>query len=226
MTAGGRNRSTDPERGAGYGEQGARSDVGVNSSFTPSCAVHWSTIVTFCRLCHTVRNASHDHHGSYPLVETLVRRMFTKLTGLAAVTLLGFTLAQPAQAGQHTPGTGRTAAVAPAYFEMTDGYSERNLVVKLVKEEQIQHARQLVGGETSERPHVIGRIVKHPAEYNRLYSFHYDPESVSFFDYAIEVCDATLSYTEDHLDEVGGPFLPGRIHCPWNSRLVREVTAP
>lgn len=155
-----------------------------------------------------------------------MRSTFTKLGSLAAVTLLGFTLAQPAQAEQHTTGAKRDAAVAPAYFEMTDGYTRKNLVVKLVKEEQIDHARALLSGATQERPHLIGRITLRSAQYSPNYSFHLDPESVSFFDYAIEVCDASLQYTEDHLDEAGGPFLPGRIYCPWSSRLVREINVP
>ncbi|WLQ41586.1 calmodulin-binding protein [Streptomyces laculatispora] len=155
-----------------------------------------------------------------------MRSTFTKLGSLAAVALLGFTVAQPAQAEQHTTSGRRAAAVAPAFFEMTDGYSRQNLVVKLVKEEQIDHARELLSGATNERPHVIGRLKKYPADYNPNYSFHYDPATVGFFDYAIEVCDATLSYTEDHLDEAGGPFLPGLVYCPWNSRLVKEVPAP
>jgi hypothetical protein len=49
---------------------------------------------------------------------------------------------------------------------------------------------------------------------------------VRFFEVAIEVCDATMPYVEDHLDEVGGAFLPGGYWCPWTSRLTREVPAP
>ncbi|WP_329614698.1 calmodulin-binding protein [Streptomyces brevispora] len=155
-----------------------------------------------------------------------MRSTFTKLGSLAAVAMLGFTVAQPAQAEQHTTGDKRIAAVAPAYFEMTDGYSRKNLVVKLVKEDQIDHARELVSGATYERPHLIGRLNKRQADYNPNYNFHFEPDTVGFFDYAIEVCDATLQYTEDHLDEVGGPFLPGRVYCPWSSRLIKEVPAP
>jgi len=153
-----------------------------------------------------------------------MRHLFTKAASLAAVAVLAFTAAPPAQATQGREGA-RDAAVVPAYFEMTD-YSRSRFVVKLVDERDISHARDLVSGATSEQPHVIGRIVKRPADYNPGWSFNYDPQTVDFFDYAIEVCDASLQYVEDHLDEAGGAFLPGSVFCPWSSRLVREVPAP
>jgi hypothetical protein len=116
-------------------------------------------------------------------------------------------------------------AADPAYFEFTDVSQER-AIVRLDDPARIQHARDLLSGATEDRPHLVGRIVKRTAPYNPRWSFHYDPETVDFFDYAVEVCDATLPYVEDHLDEAGGAFLPGLYWCPWTSRLTREVTAP
>ncbi|WP_425580386.1 BP74-related protein [Streptosporangium amethystogenes] len=58
------------------------------------------------------------------------------------------------------------------------------------------------------------------------WSYHFDPATLGFFDVAIEVCDATMTYVEDHLDEAGGAFLPGNLWCPWSSKPVREVPAP
>jgi hypothetical protein len=40
---------------------------------------------------------------------------------------------------------------------------------------------------------------------------------------SIEVCDAATTYVEEHLDEVGGAFLPGRRWCPWSSRVLEEI---
>ncbi|WP_420845269.1 BP74-related protein [Nocardia arizonensis] len=34
-----------------------------------------------------------------------------------------------------------------------------------------------------------------------------------------------MTYTEDHLDEACGAFLPGCFWCPWSSRLTREIAA-
>jgi hypothetical protein len=51
-----------------------------------------------------------------------------------------------------------------------------------------------------------------------------NPASISFFAIAIEVCDANMQYVEDHLDEACGAFLPGCYWCPWDSRVVREIS--
>ncbi|MEU8381950.1 calmodulin-binding protein [Streptosporangium sp. NPDC048865] len=133
------------------------------------------------------------------------------VTALAAIATLGF--AAPARAAD------------PVYFEFTDHTMER-FVVQLTDDTQIQHARDLVSGATTDRPHVIGRITKETASYNPRWSHHLRPETVQFFDESIEVCDATIPYVEDHLDEAGGAFLPGLVWCPWTSKLVRELPAP
>ena len=62
-----------------------------------------------------------------------------------------------------------------------------------------------------------------PAPYNPRWSYHLDPASISFFQCAIEVCDASPQYVEEHLSEVGGAFLPGSTWCPWSSRVAEEV---
>lgn len=158
-------------------------------------------------------------------LEISMRHLFTKVASLVALAMLAFTVAQPAQATQNGEGAPRAAAVAPAYFEMTD-ITRSTFIVKLIKEREINHARDLVSGATEDEPHLVGRILKRSAAYNPQWSFHYDPETVGFFNYAFEVCDATVPYVEDHLDEAGGPFLPGLVFCPWTSKLVREVPAP
>ncbi len=156
-----------------------------------------------------------------------MRRMFTRIGSIAAVAMLSVTLAQPTIAA--TPVSHGVAAQRsvdePAYFEMTD-YSRQIFVVKLTRDEDIQHARDLLSGATDERPHLLARIIKRTASYNPRYDFHADPATVGFFDHAIEVCDATIPYVNDHVDEAGGAFLPGRVWCDWSSRLVREIPAP
>jgi hypothetical protein len=149
-----------------------------------------------------------------------VRKQFTKLAGLAAAALLALTATQATAHAQPAK-----AADGAAYFVMTD-ITREEFVVKLTDPAQIEHARALVSGETTDRPHVVGRIVKYQTSYNPRWSYHLNPDTVQFFDVAIEVCDSTIPYTEDHLDEVGGAFLPGLYWCPWTSRLVREVPQP
>jgi hypothetical protein len=154
-----------------------------------------------------------------------MRRMFTRICSLAAVAMLPVSMTQPVQAEPPAAPTPRAAAVAPAYFEMRD-VTRSTFVVKLTNEEEIIHARELVRHETGDRPHLMGRIIPRRASYNDRWDYHVDPASVRFFDVAIEVCDATIPYVNDHIDEVGGPLLPGRVWCPWSSELVREVPAP
>ncbi|MEW2622788.1 calmodulin-binding protein [Streptomyces sp. NPDC048106] len=154
-----------------------------------------------------------------------MRRMFTKAAGMAAVGVLALATAQPSQASTPAHQRLRAAAETPAYFVMTD-ITREEFVVKLTKPEDIEHARELVSGETTDRPHVLTRIVKRTAGYNPRWSFHANPDTTQFFDFAIEVCDASIPYVEDHLDEAGGAFLPGLVWCDWSSRLVREIPAP
>ena len=109
-----------------------------------------------------------------------------------------------------------------AYFVFRD--VDRNEFVIMLKDPaQIRHARALLTGRTTERPHVSGIIVKKRAPYNPRWRYHLAPDSIEFFDFAIEVCDATILYVQQHLSEVGGEFLPGNRWCPWSSELVREI---
>jgi hypothetical protein len=134
-------------------------------------------------------------------------------------------IALAAGAGPAAAAVRDALPTGPAYFEMTD-VTHHVFVIEMTKPGDIEHARELLRGETTDRPHVIGRIVKRPAGYNRRWSYHVAPESAGFFDFAIEVCDATIPYVQEHLDEAGGAFLPGLVWCDWSSRLVREIPAP
>ncbi|MGW2158944.1 BP74-related protein [Nonomuraea sp. NPDC001699] len=141
-----------------------------------------------------------------------MRSILTKtLTALVAVAALGVTAPAPAQAAD------------AAYFVMTD-ITREEFIVKLTDPAKIQHARDLVNGETMDRPHVVGRILKRQTDFNPRWSYHLNADTIDFFDQFIEVCDATIPYVEDHLDEAGGAFLPGLVWCGWTTRLVREIT--
>ncbi|MFG2480781.1 calmodulin-binding protein [Streptomyces fagopyri] len=148
-----------------------------------------------------------------------MRRLSLKLGTLAAATLLAFTAA-PAGSAQATAPT--KAAANAAYFNLRD-IQGSDFTLMLNDPAKIKEAREII--RTGERKIVIGRIVRTAAAYNPQWDFHYNPDTVSFADYAIEVCDATVRYTNDHLDEAGGPFLPGLYWCPWSGRLTKEVSA-
>ncbi|PRY00758.1 calmodulin [Allonocardiopsis opalescens] len=114
--------------------------------------------------------------------------------------------------------------MADAYFAFTTTPHEPEFVFKLTDDARIAHARRIVSGEETERVHVHGRIIKRQMPYNPRWDFSLDPDTVDFFEVAIEVCDANTQYVNDHLDEAGGAFLPGGHWCPWSSRVIREVS--
>lgn len=98
----------------------------------------------------------------------------------------------------------------PAYFRVDDGDAREAFVIQL-----FDPARAIVTGSEKTRVHVMGTVVSRPKQYNPPWHFHLGPDSISFFETAIEVCDATTTYVEAHLAEVGGSFLPNAHWCPW-----------
>ncbi|KFE62618.1 hypothetical protein [Hyalangium minutum] len=100
----------------------------------------------------------------------------------------------------------------------------QEFIFALTDPARIQQARDILSGKETMAVHVMGRIVKRQAPYNPRWSYHLDPATIAFFPMAIEVCDANMGYVEEHLDEACGAFLPGCHWCPWDSKLVREVT--
>ena len=111
-----------------------------------------------------------------------------------------------------------------AYFEVKGPDPDDRFVIKLVESDKIEHARNVLRGTESAQKHIRGAIIPEKAAYNPDWSYHLDPKSIEFFDFAMEVCDATMRYVEEHLEEVGGAFLPGNLWCPWGSELTRELT--
>lgn len=142
-----------------------------------------------------------------------MRRITARIGTLAVTGLLALTMSQSSQAG----------AAGAAYFTMQD-ITRSTFVIEITRPALIEEAREIVASGSHKI--VIGRIIKRQASYNPQWDFHYNPDTISFADAAIEVCDATIPYVEDHLDEVGGPFLPGNYWCPWTGRLIGEVPAP
>ena len=142
---------------------------------------------------------------------SLIRRV---LTVLAVIAVLAMGFSSPSYAASDTE----------AYFAFKTYPSEPEFVVKLTDPAKIQEARDILSGKETNQVHLLGRIKKQPVSYNPGWDFQYDPNTVSFFTFAIEVCDASTNYVNDHLDEAGGAFLPGLFWCPWSSKLVKEVT--
>lgn len=110
-----------------------------------------------------------------------------------------------------------------ACFQFHYPPARETFVIQLTDAAKIHHARGLLAGSKDPKQRVSGTVVKAPASYNLPWSYHLEPDSIEFFEYAVEVCDAGIQYVEDHLGEVGGAFLPGNFWCPWGSTLTKEV---
>lgn len=120
-------------------------------------------------------------------------------------------------------GTASVGSTEPAYFKVEFQPLTDTLIIMLTDTAKIQQARRIVTGVQTDAASVMGTIIKAPAPYNSRWSYHLDPASISFFHCAIEVCDASPQYVEDHLSEVCGALLPGCTWCPWSSRVAEEV---
>ncbi|MEM8534867.1 MAG: hypothetical protein AAGF95_28765 [Chloroflexota bacterium] len=109
-----------------------------------------------------------------------------------------------------------------AYFRFNVPPAPETFVFRTDDPVVIQEARDVLAGKPSRM--VIGTIVKEPRDYNLPWSYHLEPETVRFTDGAVEVCDAGIQFIEDHLTEVCDATLPDCEWCPWNSRIIAEVT--
>ena len=109
-------------------------------------------------------------------------------------------------------------------FEQTSPKGDVNEFVFMLRDgDRIAEARQILQDPGATKVHVQGTVVKSRAPYNRRWSYHLDPDTISFFEIAIEVCDANITYVEEHLEEIGGSTLPDSHWCPWSSHLRREI---
>ena len=108
------------------------------------------------------------------------------------------------------------------YFKLAGATDADTFVIALTDPAVIAEARAQANGHEPSK-HVTGLVITEAVSYNAPWSFHLDPASISFAEMSIEVCDAARSYVEEHLEEVGGAFLPGRRWCPWSSRVIEEV---
>lgn len=112
-----------------------------------------------------------------------------------------------------------------AFFQITDGVNdeESKFVIKLVEMDKIVHARRILLGEETQLIHISGKIIKKPVDYNPDWSFHLDPQSIDFFEIAVEVCDASITFIEENLPEIGDSTLPNNNWCPWSSKIIKEL---
>jgi hypothetical protein len=125
--------------------------------------------------------------------------------------------------------TEKEGETMPAYFvfEQEDPKGTVHEFVFAVNNElTIAEARRIIATPDSRNYRVKGTIVPEQVWYNPKWSFHLNPETIGFFEYHAEVCDANVTYVEEHLAELWGSALPNFFWCPWSSRLIRETSPP
>ena len=105
-----------------------------------------------------------------------------------------------------------------AYFVFRTDPLPETFVIKITDPQRIQEARNILA--SGSRKLVTGTIIKQPVYYNSPWSFHLDPKSIGFADFAIELCDASIRYIENNRDTAYPDW------CPWLSRLDREIPPP
>lgn len=112
----------------------------------------------------------------------------------------------------------RAKAESEAYFVLKQPPSDQAFIFKLTDPERIQQARDIIA--THAPKIVTGIIIKQPIYYNPNWHFHFDPASVGFTDFAIEVCDGGMDLIEGDVDDAYSTW------CPWTGRLVEEIPPP
>ncbi len=121
-----------------------------------------------------------------------------------------------------TPLPSIAPSPASAYFQFDIPPHPETFVFQLNDPIKIQQARDMLN-QVMPMQSVMGKVIKQSQSYNPPWSFHLDPNSVTFFRSATEVCDAHIQYVENNLAQVCTTILPNCVWCPWNSRLIAEV---
>ena len=150
----------------------------------------------------------------------LARTRSLLLVGLALV--LTFAALQAAPADSSIRPLRRAADVPEeeegAYFVFDCPPHPETFVFKVTDPAQIKRARDILAGRAAGI--LNGVIIRQPVYYNAPWSFHLDPRSVTFTDFAVELCDSNIRLIEENLESAYPTW------CPWATHLLREIDPP
>jgi hypothetical protein len=104
---------------------------------------------------------------------------------------------------------GENPGAAVVTFEVA---GDETFKVELATPELVEHARQLLNGE-SIAAIPLGTVVRDDPGVNAPWSWHLDPATVEFAEATVEVCDGLPSYVEDGT-------ITSDQYCPWSARVV------
>ena len=112
----------------------------------------------------------------------------------------------------------RAQSSTEAYFVFSYRPRTSTFIFKLTDPAKIQEARNIVATHASKL--VAGTIIKQPVYYNPGWSFHFDPKTINFTDFAVEICDSSIEGIEADLDNAWPHW------CPWNGQVMQEIAPP
>ena len=160
------------------------------------------------------------------LTKTKVNPIITLALGIGIIGFFAiFSLMifkNPSSIGTNKINLNIYPAATEAYFEFSYPPRLETFVFKLTDTEKIQKARNILAGVEKINTHIMGYIFEGAVSYNPSYNYYLDPNSISFFQNAIELCDAEifLTYPKEYCDQ----FPTGKCQfCPWGSKLIREI---
>ena len=127
----------------------------------------------------------------------------------------------PAEQSCQTDGTCQIKQTE-AYFKFDKPPGPATFIFKLIDPAKIKKARDILSGVETTTTQVMGYIVEGKMPYNPPYNYYLNPDSISFFQLAMELCDEGVfpEYPRDFCEQ----FPVGQCTwCPWRSRLLEEV---
>jgi hypothetical protein len=101
---------------------------------------------------------------------------------------------------------------APGAAVATIQVVDETFKVELITPELIEHAEQLLAGE-SVAGIPLGTVVRDDPGVNAPWSWHIDPATLEFADMTIEVCDGLPSFVEDGT-------VTSDQYCPWSAEVI------
>jgi len=98
------------------------------------------------------------------------------------------------------------------YFTVQVG--TQNFVMFATDAETIRLAKDNFNGKNHRFP--SGHIIEGDGGFNQPWNWHFVAEDVRMVEVAIEVCDGTPGYVNDHLSD----YL-GTAFCPWSAKVIK-----
>jgi alkylglycerol monooxygenase len=109
-------------------------------------------------------------------------------------------------------GCGDSDRASRPYGEFLVAVGQETFVLRATDPETIHLATENFSGRNRQFP--IGPLLTGDGGFNAPWSWHFDPDRARMTELAIEVCDGTPSYVDEHLAD----FVSG--YCPWSARVV------